>query len=104
MDDNQVQVSPPGFHVIFLPFAEDVRKLQLPELEEEDKGELLLCVCVCLCVFNGVFSLPSANNEQIDKAKEIVKKLMFKFRSESFENPGKITSSLHHVKSIATYT
>ena len=62
------------------------------------KTLLLLCVGVCQYVFNGVFSLPSANNEQIDKAKEIVKKLMFKFQSESFENPGKITSSLHHVK------
>jgi ATP-dependent DNA helicase 2 subunit 1 len=30
----------------------------------------------------------SANSEQIDKAKELIKKLQFAFRSESFENPG----------------
>ena len=29
-----------------------------------------------------------ASHEQIDKAKEIVKKLTFNFQSESFENPG----------------
>lgn len=28
-----------------------------------------------------------ANTEQIDKAKELLKKLQFAFRSESFENP-----------------
>ena len=41
-DESEVQVSPPGFHVMFLPFAEDVRKLQLPELEEDDRGEVYL--------------------------------------------------------------
>lgn len=29
----------------------------------------------------------SANTDQIDKAKEIIKKLQFTFTSESFENP-----------------
>ena len=31
MDDNNVQVSPPGFHVTFLPFAEDFRNLHYEE-------------------------------------------------------------------------
>ena len=30
----------------------------------------------------------SANTEQIDKAKEIIKKLTFKYQPDSFENPG----------------
>ena len=29
----------------------------------------------------------SASTEQIDKAKEIIKKLTFNFQSEAFENP-----------------
>jgi ATP-dependent DNA helicase 2 subunit 1 len=62
-DDHKVQVTPPGFHVIFLPFADDFRKLKLEE------------------------NLPRANVDQIEKAKELIKKLQFAFRSESFENP-----------------
>ena len=34
-----------------------------------------------------VFLLSSANTDQIDKAKEIVKKLKFTFVTDSFENP-----------------
>ena len=30
----------------------------------------------------------TATEEQIDKAKEIIKKLTFKFQSDAFENPG----------------
>lgn len=63
LDEHKVQVVPPGFHVIFLPFADDFRKLKLQE------------------------DAPKANTEQIDKAKELLKKLQFAFRSESFENP-----------------
>ena len=59
-----MQISPPGFHVIYLPFTEDVRKVSFPETVE-----------------------PS--DEQVDKAKEIIRKLSFKFQSDSFENPGK---------------
>ena len=29
-----------------------------------------------------------ATTEQIDKAKEVIKKLTFEFQSDSFENPG----------------
>ena len=31
LDEHNVQVTPPGFHVIFLPFAEDMRKLKFAE-------------------------------------------------------------------------
>jgi len=34
-----------------------------------------------------VFFVCTANAEQIEKAKELIKKLQFAFRSESFENP-----------------
>ena len=30
-DDQGVQISPPGFHLIFLPFASDIRKLTIDE-------------------------------------------------------------------------
>lgn len=32
MDEHNVQVAPPGFHVIFLPFTDDIRKLQLESM------------------------------------------------------------------------
>ncbi|XP_062859201.1 X-ray repair cross-complementing protein 6 [Trichomycterus rosablanca] len=62
LDPSQVQAAPPGFHVIFLPFADDIRTLDYH---------------VC----------PTASDEQTDKMKEIVHKLRFKYRSEAFENP-----------------
>lgn len=61
-DENRVQIAPAGFHVIYLPFAGDMRKLKYEET-------------------------PKANDAQIDKAKEVIKKLSFKFRPEDFENP-----------------
>ncbi|GFS25608.1 X-ray repair cross-complementing protein 5-like [Elysia marginata] len=63
VDEHKVQVTPPGFHVIFLPFADDFRKVTYDE------------------------ECPRATEDQINKAKEVVKKLTFKFSSESFENP-----------------
>lgn len=45
----------PGFNVIYLPYADDVRTLDLPQN-------------------------PSASQEQVDKMKEIVTKLRFKYR------------------------
>ncbi|XP_040263015.1 X-ray repair cross-complementing protein 6 [Bufo bufo] len=62
LDNENVQIKPPGFNLIFIPFADDIRKIDYPEM------------------------VP-ANEEQVDKMKEIVHKLRFKYRSESFENP-----------------
>lgn len=62
LDEQKVQIAPHGFHVIFLPYADDIRKLDYPEKVQ-------------------------ANQDQIDKMKEIINKLKFKYRSESFENP-----------------
>ncbi|ESN99570.1 hypothetical protein HELRODRAFT_192857 [Helobdella robusta] len=63
MDENKVQLTPPGFHIIFLPYADDFRKVNF----EEDALR--------------------ATAAQVDKAKELVKKLQFQFNSDSFENP-----------------
>ncbi|BFZ15971.1 hypothetical protein BsWGS_19011 [Bradybaena similaris] len=62
LDEHKVQITPPGFHVIFLPFGDDFRKVEYEEA-------------------------PRATEEQVNKAKEVVKKLNFKFSSENFENP-----------------
>ncbi|XP_036938201.1 X-ray repair cross-complementing protein 6 [Acanthopagrus latus] len=62
VDEGKVQVTPPGFNVIFLPYADDMRTLDPPQC-------------------------PSASQVQVDKMKEIVSKLRFKYRSEAFENP-----------------
>ncbi|XP_004700745.1 X-ray repair cross-complementing protein 6 [Echinops telfairi] len=62
LDDQKIQVTPPGFQLIFLPYADDKRKVPFTEKVV-------------------------ANLEQVDKMKAIVQKLRFKYRSDSFENP-----------------
>ncbi|XP_051493004.1 X-ray repair cross-complementing protein 6 [Apus apus] len=62
VDDQKVQTAPPGFHIIFLPYADDKRNVDFTE------------------------KVP-ASREQVDKMKEIVQKLRFKYRPDSFENP-----------------
>ena len=52
MVENGIQVSPPGFHVIFLPFTEDIRKLELPEPK---KGNLIIFVDGLFGVFNWIY-------------------------------------------------
>nr|XP_033785256.1 X-ray repair cross-complementing protein 6 [Geotrypetes seraphini]XP_033785257.1 X-ray repair cross-complementing protein 6 [Geotrypetes seraphini]XP_033785258.1 X-ray repair cross-complementing protein 6 [Geotrypetes seraphini] len=62
MDSQNVQVTSPGFHLMFLPFIDDIRKLDISEKMR-------------------------AGREQVEKMKEIVQKLRFKYRSDDFENP-----------------
>lgn len=62
LDDQKIQVTPPGFQLVFLPYADDKRNVPITEKV-------------------------MANPEQIDKMKAIVQKLRFKYRSDSFENP-----------------
>ncbi|KAL0983994.1 hypothetical protein UPYG_G00135630 [Umbra pygmaea] len=62
LDDGHAQIAAPGFHGIFLPYADDIRTLDTPQL-------------------------PKASDEQVDKMKEIVQKLRFKYRCDTFENP-----------------
>ncbi|XP_038639635.1 X-ray repair cross-complementing protein 6 isoform X3 [Scyliorhinus canicula] len=51
-----------GFHLIFLPYADDIRSIPFTEKR-------------------------MANEDQIEKMKSVVQKLRFKYRPESFENP-----------------
>uniref|UniRef100_A0A8D0L8M4 5'-deoxyribose-5-phosphate lyase Ku70 n=1 Tax=Sphenodon punctatus TaxID=8508 RepID=A0A8D0L8M4_SPHPU len=62
LDEQNVQTAPPGFHLVFLPYADDKRK-------------------------NDFAEKVTANEEQVAKMKEIIQKLRFKYRSDSFENP-----------------
>ncbi len=63
LDDENQQVSPPGFHLIFLPYADDLRSVPDVKLVEPEP-------------------------EQVDAAKKVIKKLKMKcFRPEAFENP-----------------
>ncbi|KAM9336207.1 X-ray repair cross-complementing protein 6 [Symphorus nematophorus] len=62
VDEANVQITPPGFNAIYLPYADDMRTLDTPQS-------------------------PSASQIQVDKMKEIVSKLRFKYRSDAFENP-----------------
>lgn len=62
LDEQNVQISPPGFHVIFLPFADDLRKLDYPDTLK-------------------------ANDDQVEKAKEIIKALTKDFHVSDVENP-----------------
>uniref|UniRef100_A0A2K5C5S8 SAP domain-containing protein n=1 Tax=Aotus nancymaae TaxID=37293 RepID=A0A2K5C5S8_AOTNA len=62
LDDQKIQVTPPGFQLVFLPFADDKRKMPFTEK---------------------IMATP----DQVDKMKAIVEKLHFTYRSESFENP-----------------
>ncbi|KFV42180.1 X-ray repair cross-complementing protein 5, partial [Tyto alba] len=55
VDEQKVQIAPPGFHIIFLPYADDKRNVDFTE------------------------KVP-ASREQVDKMKEIIQKLRFKYR------------------------
>eukprot|EP01094_Clydonella_sp_ATCC50884_P000497 TRINITY_DN10386_c0_g1_i1.p1 TRINITY_DN10386_c0_g1~~TRINITY_DN10386_c0_g1_i1.p1 ORF type:complete len:641 (+),score=205.12 TRINITY_DN10386_c0_g1_i1:133-2055(+) len=61
-DEDGVQLLPPGLHVLYLPFADDIRALDLPHA-------------------------PTASTEQIVSAKKMVKTLRVRFDSQNFENP-----------------
>ncbi|XP_075890908.1 X-ray repair cross-complementing protein 6 [Nelusetta ayraudi] len=62
LDEGKFQITSPGFNVIYLPYADDIRTLDPPQF-------------------------PTASETQVDKMKEIIAKLRFKYRSEAFENP-----------------
>ncbi|XP_007559986.1 X-ray repair cross-complementing protein 6 isoform X1 [Poecilia formosa] len=62
VDEGKVQITPPGFNVIYLPYADDLRTLDPPRC-------------------------PPASQTQVNKMKEIIQKLRFKYRSDAFENP-----------------
>ncbi|KAL7641263.1 UNVERIFIED_CONTAM: hypothetical protein RMT77_008401 [Armadillidium vulgare] len=61
-DESGDQISPPGFYISFLPFADDFRVLNI-----ENRIR--------------------ASHEQVDAAKNVIKKLHFKYHPSSFANP-----------------
>jgi ATP-dependent DNA helicase 2 subunit 1 len=69
LDDQGVQVRPPGFHVIIMPYADDIRSVPVDRLATE------------------------ATDEQIDNAKAFVEKLSLKGRFDPlvYENPCKFS-------------
>ncbi|XP_069766133.1 X-ray repair cross-complementing protein 6 isoform X1 [Narcine bancroftii] len=62
LDEQEIQTMPSGFHLMTLPFADDIRKIRLAEKVVADQ-------------------------DQIESMKKVVQKLKFKYRPESFENP-----------------
>jgi ATP-dependent DNA helicase 2 subunit 1 len=63
LDENQNQIEPPGFHIIYLPYADGIRKLLSFERKQY------------------------ATEKQVLKAKKLVSKLYIDFSSYNFENP-----------------
>lgn len=63
LDEHKVQIKPPGMHVVFLPYADDMRKLEY----EED--------------------MPQASDEQVATMAKIVNKLKYEHSPDAFENP-----------------
>ncbi|XP_018013106.1 X-ray repair cross-complementing protein 6-like [Hyalella azteca] len=63
LDDDGCQLRAPGFHVCYLPFADDFRQLDM------------------------TVGRARASNEQVDAAKSFIKKLHFRYDPSSFENP-----------------
>ncbi len=81
MDEDGSQLTPPGFHVIPLPYADDIRSLKLnPPPEGSSRYSYYLCSYILFPV----------ETEQIGKAKKLVKALRIKFDSRNFENPGSL--------------
>ncbi|CAH8575574.1 unnamed protein product [Heterobilharzia americana] len=62
MNDDKLQTMPPGFHIIFLPYADDFRDIDIPISE-------------------------IANESQVDIAKAMIRKLMVPFTPGQIENP-----------------
>lgn len=61
-DDTGEQRKPPGFYIVYIPFSEDIRSLNVPKSPEPGK-------------------------EDVDAAKNIIKKLKFSYQPSNFENP-----------------
>ncbi len=76
IDKDGIQVVPNGLHMIYLPFADDIRAVVVDPTE---KVSLL-------------FPHLQANEEQINAAKKVVKSLRIRFDARKFNNPGTNTT------------
>jgi ATP-dependent DNA helicase 2 subunit 1 len=68
-DDPEIQLQPPGFQVVYLPYADGIRKLD--EVLTKNKDPEL-----------------EITQKQIDKAKILIKKLNVDMKNAEFDNPG----------------
>lgn len=70
LDEIGTQIKPPGFNMIILPFADDIRHLRFNEDETKDTAIV-------------------ASHEQVDKAKALISKLALpgRFDPDSYDNP-----------------
>lgn len=62
IDEDGIQQFPPGFHIIWLPFSEDIKPVNIPEVKNVD-------------------------NDDVERARAIVDKLRIRFDARNFENP-----------------
>ena len=73
IDEIGTQIKAPGFNMIILPFADDIRHLRFGEESSAEKSEENV-----------------ASHEQIDKAKTLITKLVLpgsSFNPDSYDNP-----------------
>ncbi|KAG7171505.1 X-ray repair cross-complementing protein 6-like [Homarus americanus] len=75
LDDKNCQVTPPGFVVSHLPFADDFRNIKLKNATR-------------------------ATPEQVDAAKPAFKKIFFKYSPQDFDNPD-IQTHLRNIEALA---
>ena len=76
---------PPGFHVIVLPFVDDIRA------PPKNMTDNLLGECQTSCSHGAISFLVSANERQSKLMGNIIKRLRNKagrYRSEVYPNPG----------------
>jgi hypothetical protein len=81
------QKLPPGMHVIFLPYADDIRH---PKFDPTPVGitrmpssSSLILSCAINHFVPGIADAP-----EIAKAKDVIRSLQAKFDSTTFESPG----------------
>lgn len=75
LDDSNIQIFPPGFHVVYLPYSDDIRTLNIESTVKVDA-------------------------EQIGKAKAVVKKLRFAYTPYNFDNP-KLQTHWRNIEALA---
>lgn len=113
IDEHNNQVKPPGFHVIFLPFTDDLRRLKYEQTPKGAKlysfifnlfhlhstnlypiNTLLILIMIIANNYCHCLIIVSATTEQINKAKQVIKNLTSGFDSSNFENPCKFPISV----------
>lgn len=95
VNDELGQVQPSGFNVVFLPYLDDIRDI---DVENEEKGTTY----VYHIYYNAADSIMcghSATNEQVESAKQLIAKLKL-LDVPSFENPGELNCYCQHYSAV----